>query len=83
MKIGILTYHRPCNFGANLQAYASSQYLKSLGHDVKVIDFIREIDRTYYATKIPQIQHEAHQTFVEQNLPLTKQIMSEGDFSGC
>lgn len=79
MKIGILTYHRPCNFGANLQAYASSQYLKSLGHDVKVIDFVREIDRIYYVSKIPQIQHNAHQVFVEQNLPLTKKIMSESE----
>ena len=77
MKIGILTYHRPCNFGANLQAYASSQYLKSLGHDVKVIDYVREVDRTYYASNIPQEQFNAHKLFVEKQLPLTKQVTNE------
>jgi len=41
MKIGILTYHAPYNFGANLQAYTTSLYLKSLGHDPMIIDYGR------------------------------------------
>lgn len=40
MKIGILTYHFAINYGAVLQCYALQQYLKSLGHDVEVINFI-------------------------------------------
>lgn len=39
MKIGILTFHRAVNYGAVLQCYALSEYLKNLGHDVYVIDY--------------------------------------------
>ena len=39
MKIGILTFHCAVNFGAVLQAFGLSQYLRSLGHDVSVIDY--------------------------------------------
>lgn len=40
MKIGILTYHFAINYGAVLQCYALQQYLKSIGHEVEVINFI-------------------------------------------
>lgn len=76
MKIGILTYHRPCNFGANLQAFASSQYLSKLGHDVKVIDFVRERDITYSGI-VPDIQYQKHRKFVEERLPLTRMARTE------
>lgn len=39
MKIGILTFHRAYNYGAILQAYCLQEYLKSLGHDVYIIDY--------------------------------------------
>lgn len=39
MKIGILTFHCAHNYGAVLQCYALQEYLKSLGHDVYVIDY--------------------------------------------
>lgn len=39
MKIGILTYHRSQNYGAQLQAFALQQYVASLGHDVCIIDY--------------------------------------------
>lgn len=78
MKIGILTYHRPCNFGANLQAYASSQYLMSLGHEVKVIDFVRDKDLSYSGI-IPEKQFKAHRKFVETRLSLTEMARTEKD----
>ena len=40
MYIGILTFHFGYNYGAILQCYALQQYLKSCGHEVKIIDFI-------------------------------------------
>lgn len=43
MKIGILTFHRAKNYGAILQCYALQEYLKSLGHNVEVIDYIQPI----------------------------------------
>ena len=39
MKIRTITCHDVYNVGASLQAYALQTYLKSLGHDVKIIDY--------------------------------------------
>ena len=39
MKIGILTFHCAVNYGAVLQAYGLQEYLRSLGHEVYVIDY--------------------------------------------
>ena len=38
MKICTITCHDVYNVGASLQAYALQTYLKSLGHDVRIID---------------------------------------------
>lgn len=76
MKLGILTFHRPCNFGANLQAYTTVRYFQSLGHQVKVIDYIRKADRNYQFVVAPK-QTEAHVAFLETKLPLTDQVSDE------
>lgn len=76
MKIGLLTLHRPANFGANLQAYTTVCLLKYAGHKVKVIDYIRDTDRDYSNT-IPEAQYRAHKEFVENRLPLTRQVSDE------
>lgn len=51
MKIGIITVHRAYNYGSVLQCYALQEYLKSLGHDVWVIDYrqrwVENVDRTF------------------------------------
>ena len=39
MKIGILTFHRALNYGAVLQCYALQETLKSIGHNVEIIDY--------------------------------------------
>lgn len=41
MKIGILTFHTPINYGAVFQAYALQKYLKINlpGHSISIIDF--------------------------------------------
>lgn len=39
MKIGILTFHSAYNFGAVLQCHGLYETLRSLGHDVSVIDY--------------------------------------------
>lgn len=76
MKIGILTFHRPANFGANLQAYSTLRYLGSLGHEVKVIDYVREADYSY-KDRVSIEQYNAHKDFVEKRLLLTKQVKDE------
>ena len=73
MKIGILTFHRPCNFGANLQAYSNCRYFASLGHEVKVIDYTRPSDASY-KNSISEEQQKAHTIFVARELPLTKNV---------
>ncbi len=73
MKIGILTLHRAANFGANLQAYATTLYLRSLGHEVRVIDYVRKKD-VHYGTYVDKVQLEAHRQFVETCLPLTRMV---------
>lgn len=39
MKLGILTFHCAHNYGAVLQCFGLQEYLKSLGHEVYVIDY--------------------------------------------
>ena len=39
MKVGIFTFHRALNYGAFLQAIALQNYIKSLGHDVDIVDY--------------------------------------------
>lgn len=39
MKIGIITFHWPENYGAVLQAYALQSYFEDKGHDVKIINY--------------------------------------------
>lgn len=78
MKIGILTFHLPTNFGANLQAYSSSSFFESLGHDVKIINYAREQDLTN-ARHTSEVQFQAHRSFVESNLCLTKLVTTTKD----
>lgn len=47
-KIGIITFHCSYNYGSMLQAYALQTYVKSLGYDVKIIDFIMKQDFEQY-----------------------------------
>lgn len=39
-KIGILTFHRAINYGAQLQAYALQQVVSRLGADCELVDYI-------------------------------------------
>ncbi len=42
MRIGIFTFHCADNYGAVLQAYGLQEYLKSLNHEVFIIDYCPE-----------------------------------------
>lgn len=41
-KIGIITFHKAHNYGAFLQCYALQEFLRSMDHDVFVIDYDRK-----------------------------------------
>ena len=74
MYIGILTYHAPANFGANLQAYTSCRFFISLGHKVKIINYQAEddINKTYCDSR----QIEGHNHFINNVLPVTELVYS-------
>ena len=38
-KVGIITVHQNTNYGANLQAFASTAYVNRLGYDAKLVDY--------------------------------------------
>lgn len=78
MRIGILTFHRPSNFGANLQAYSSVSFFSSLGYMVKIIDYTRPVDLAYKES-VNERQFLAHKHFIEQKTPLTRQVFNEED----
>ena len=45
MKIGVLTLALRTNYGGNLQAYALMTALRSLGHEVWLIDYRKQVTR--------------------------------------
>lgn len=55
MRIGILTFHRAHNYGAMLQTYGLLNFLKSMGHDVYVIDYCPVLFKKAYRRTIPAI----------------------------
>lgn len=51
MKIGIITYQKVNNYGADLQAYALQAKLRSLGYDAENIDYLHYKHPRFKATK--------------------------------
>ncbi len=54
-KIGIITMHRPLNVGCTLQAYATCEAIRQLGHQAEIIDY-------FYPNKIH------HQCGIKRNI---------------
>lgn len=79
MRIGILTYHAACNFGANLQALSTYSYLKNQGHTPLVIDWMTQELENYYRRSIPLPQYLAHQRFRQEKLVMTKPCYTDDD----
>lgn len=50
MKIGVLTFHWANNYGAVLQAYALTTYLRQSGHEAELIDYVPR--RTVRVTRL-------------------------------
>lgn len=65
MRIGLITMHNVCNFGAVLQTYAMTVILNNLGHECTVIDYVPNVRkglRVYFP--------------IERDLPFIRKIMS-------
>lgn len=52
MKIGIITFHRACNYGAVLQCYALLKTLENQGHIVEVIDYRQPFIEKFYGSSL-------------------------------
>ena len=48
MKIGLLTFHRACNYGGALQCFALAKKLNTMGYNVEVVDYrSKAIEQSY------------------------------------
>ena len=79
MKIGILTYHCVPNFGAQLQALSTVEYVKRQGHVPVVLNWYPLDLEKMYAGRIPREQVMIHSQFANRQLPLTKRCYNEND----
>ena len=80
MKIGVLTFFRLANYGANLQAFSTYCYLKNNKHDVLFIDW--EPD-DYFKTKVEKAvldtRKRHHFDFVDRYLPVSAKCTNDED----
>lgn len=68
MKIGIITYYRVPNFGANIQAFSTYNYLKSRGFEPIMIHFMSPSLYKFSNTfGNPNDQKKAHIEFVDKH----------------
>ena len=77
MRIGILTYHCPPNFGAQLQAISTVGYLKKIGHEPIVLNWYPADLEEMYSHRIPTYQINCHQEFTATAFPLSKKCQTE------
>jgi hypothetical protein len=71
MKIGILTYHAAYNFGANLQALSTFNYLKKQGNVPIMIDFSPiELEKAFDKL-VPFEQANMHKLFLQKHFVLS------------
>lgn len=74
MRIGLLTYHWVSNYGANLQALSTYSFLKKMGHDPIIINWIPLQTKEYYMKACPAEQYECHLNFIGNNCVLTEEF---------
>lgn len=79
MKVGILTYHMACNYGANLQALSTLCYFKNHGYEAVFINWAtREYEKSFDKT-ISEIQAKEHKIFREACFTMTRRCYIEKD----
>ncbi len=73
MKIGLITHHWVPNFGANLQALATTLHLESLGHEVVLIDYRPKDMVSRYKRIVAENQNHTHENFLKTHFNVTKE----------
>lgn len=79
MKVGILTKHSVPNYGAMLQAYALSTYLRGAGYDTELVDYDQPATTEYYRFKwrFPPLVNHWLRLKRAQRFVHTKQVRSD------
>jgi hypothetical protein len=72
MKIGILSYHSACNYGANLQVLSTVGYLRRKGHNPIVINYETDEFLHFYKCITPSKIYDAFYAFRHDYMPLSK-----------
>lgn len=80
MKIGVLTYHRVPNFGAQLQALSTFSYFKKQEQKVLLIDWYPKDVKRMYENRVAKEQIECHNRFIENFADLSIRIDNYNDF---
>ena len=81
MKIGILTYHRSCNFGANLQLTSTYHNLRNAGFDPVVIDYYPDSLKKCTEKGVSPTQIKVHYDYIDENFNLTRPCKTSADIS--
>lgn len=94
LRVAIITFHRAINYGAVLQTYALSRYLKESGYDVRVLDYrANAIENSYkvkfgldaYSLKrmllcpFSEAKKREFYRFVDENIPHTRPLYTQDD----
>ncbi|MCI1683201.1 MAG: polysaccharide pyruvyl transferase family protein [Bacteroides sp.] len=64
MKIGILTFYKVANFGANLQAISTYYYLKNNGYIPIFINYMSEYTEQEWTMQKRSLQAQTHANFI-------------------
>lgn len=76
MRIGILTYYRVPNFGANLQAISTYYCLKKLGHEIVFLNYASPRTRFIQRRVSGNRQFQAHFDFIDKYIPEQTKVLS-------
>lgn len=69
MNIGIITYYRVANFGANLQAVSTYYYLLNNGHNPLFIQYESDKSHEAFCQIHPnEIQKQEHIKFIDSTI---------------
>lgn len=80
MRIGILTFYKVANFGANLQALSTFYYLKSKGYDVVFLNYMANETEDKLLTDYKlNIQTKCHIDFIDKFIPCQTRILHDGN----
>lgn len=76
----VLTHHSVPNFGANLQAFATSRALQERNIVAQFVDFRPPELEAKYSRTVPEHQHAVHADFVKRNLWLSTIVIDQPSF---